>query len=258
METPPGWTILSFDIGIKNLAYCLISLDPEKKYQIIDWDVINLIPESKKQTCGATIKYSGKKSQELGITEKTCGKVASVHYRQDDELIPYCKTHLPEKTKKPGIPIKLAKISKVSNQDMNMALVQALDKLPHLLDCDEVLLEHQPSKNAQMKNLSFMIYSYFIIRGLVDRPESRLKSIQHKQINSDKKLSIYDGPPVECSLKNKYDQNKYFSKIYCEHLIRNDSKWLPIFQTAKKKDDLADCFLQGAWFLQKHAKKKSK
>ena len=38
--------ILSIDIGIKNLAYCLLEvtcIDDKKKYEIIKWDVINLL-----------------------------------------------------------------------------------------------------------------------------------------------------------------------------------------------------------------------
>lgn len=265
-ETKKRWTILSFDIGVKNLAFCMMNWDPSfpsgNRYNLIHWDCINLIPESESPTCQGVIKYKGKRAKELGMTEKVCGKVASFHYKEpgpgDNNATekPYCKTHLPDKTK--GIPIKLQKIAKVKNQDLNLALVQALDKLPFLLECDEVLLEHQPSFNPRMKNLSFMIYSYFVIRGFIDKPDSRFKSIQYRQINSGKKFSIYDGPKVTCTLKNAYDQNKFYSKIYCEHLIRNDQKWVKMFQEAKKKDDLADCFLQGAWFLNKHHSKGKK
>ena len=35
--------ILSFDVGIKNLAYCLLEYDPDKKTKLIkEWDIINL------------------------------------------------------------------------------------------------------------------------------------------------------------------------------------------------------------------------
>ena len=38
--------ILSFDVGISNLAYCKILFDPEKKdyaqYKIIDWGIIDI------------------------------------------------------------------------------------------------------------------------------------------------------------------------------------------------------------------------
>ena len=35
--------ILSFDVGIKNLAYCVIEVDTkeDKNHKILDWDIIN-------------------------------------------------------------------------------------------------------------------------------------------------------------------------------------------------------------------------
>ena len=38
--------IMSIDVGIKNLAYCILECNQEKKtYKIIDWNVINLCSE---------------------------------------------------------------------------------------------------------------------------------------------------------------------------------------------------------------------
>ena len=37
--------LLSFDVGIKNLAYCLIDITDDKQYSIKKWDVINLCNE---------------------------------------------------------------------------------------------------------------------------------------------------------------------------------------------------------------------
>ena len=34
-----------------------------------------------------------------------------------------------------------------------------------------------------------------------------------------------------------------------EILETQESKWLELFQKHKKKDDLADCFLQGMWYI---------
>ena len=43
---------LSWDIGIKNLAYCLVRYE-NNKIEIVDWEVINLFSEKiiKKQIC---------------------------------------------------------------------------------------------------------------------------------------------------------------------------------------------------------------
>ena len=35
-------TIISFDIGIKNLAYCIFVIDPAQKTSILKWNIVNL------------------------------------------------------------------------------------------------------------------------------------------------------------------------------------------------------------------------
>ena len=44
--------ILSFDIGIKNLSYCLVKSelnnDNTNKIEIIDWDIINILKDNEK------------------------------------------------------------------------------------------------------------------------------------------------------------------------------------------------------------------
>ena len=42
--------LLSIDVGIKNLALCLIHLDETNNFKIEKWDVVNLCKEVK-QTC---------------------------------------------------------------------------------------------------------------------------------------------------------------------------------------------------------------
>ena len=37
--------ILSFDVGLKNLAYCLFDIDLDHKYLIEQWNIIDLCNE---------------------------------------------------------------------------------------------------------------------------------------------------------------------------------------------------------------------
>ena len=50
-------------------------------------------------------------------------------------------------------------------------------------------------------------------------------------------------------LKGQHARNKYYGKIYCRYLIRNNPTQLQFLSTFKKSDDLCDSFLQGVWYL---------
>ena len=49
--------VLSIDVGMKNLAYCILKVE-NNEYKIIDWDVINLCND-KKYICQFPTKKNG-------------------------------------------------------------------------------------------------------------------------------------------------------------------------------------------------------
>ena len=62
-----------------------------------------------------------------------------------------------------------------------------------------------------MKSVQMIIYSYFLIEGVTTLKV--LKDIQ--MINARNKLKVYDGPKIECDIKDKYKKNKFLSIKYC-------------------------------------------
>mgnify|MGYP005988921043 FL=1 len=73
---------ISFDIGIKNMAYCIF--DCSNSIDILDWKVLNLNEENTivKSTCNAALANSK-------IAGKVCGKTAK--YQRNDNC--YCEKH---------------------------------------------------------------------------------------------------------------------------------------------------------------------
>ena len=71
--------ILSFDVGIKNLAYCLIN-KIDDNFKIEDWGIINLDDQRKKCTC-------------ITNRKKECGQTALYSYFKDNKQEYYCKKH---------------------------------------------------------------------------------------------------------------------------------------------------------------------
>jgi len=241
--------IASFDIGIRNLAYCKMEYFPDNisgnKFKIHDWNVIDLFSDgkceklTKPEKCLVVIK-SGQK-----IGEK-CGNMSHFSYKCDnnDKKLPMyvCKTH--SKSFDQSSLTRSYSMKNITLHELAKLAIKKLDEID-FSDTSEVIFESQPNKNPIMKNFSMMLFNYFIIRYIVEK-DGTLKDT--KFISSHNKLSIYDGPYVECKLKNQYTRNKFYGKIYCRYIIRNSDR-VDFFDKFKKRDDLADSFLQGAWYL---------
>ena len=152
-----------------------------------------------------------------------------------------------------------------------------LHEISQLLDVDIVIIENQPSlKNPQMKSIQMILYSYFLILGKVIGNGVESKSYIEKAdfCSAGNKLKVYDGPEIILKKKNvkeevkdevkKSSSVKYADKkkLAIEHakyfLQKQDPKYLEFFETHKKKDDLADSFLQGLYYFKELNKKLKK
>ena len=75
--------VLSFDVGIKNLAYCLIHFKSNEKFKILEWDKINLIQDD----ADVLICCGKLKSGEC------CNKKATSSIEFDNKFYGFCKLH---------------------------------------------------------------------------------------------------------------------------------------------------------------------
>lgn len=256
--------IVSIDVGISNLAICMLSLENKqslKHAKIHCWQVLNLMdatddPSCEPPTCSAIVKS----------TKKQCTKLAGFEF--DKHF--FCKTHEPHKgeqkpTKKPIAKKKKPKVKSLGKGDLCDRMIDKLDKLHKeygLLNVDYVVIELQPGKNQKMKAFSEMIFTYFMMRRHdQDKSERQIKQV--KYINAKNKLLLYDGPTIACKLKDKYARRKYFGVKHCEYLLNQQEqeqaaapapenptgKFSDLLKNSTKRDDLADSYLQGLYFL---------
>jgi hypothetical protein len=248
-----GKTIVSFDLGVRNMAYCIMKYIPENidgdRYCIHNkqWGIINLMVDEPDIVCKSLTKKG-----------TVCGKKVSLYKLIKKERHYYCKIHSRGLKTLKNFKQKKKGVKDISYNVLFQRLFIELDKIPDLLDVDKVVLENQPicaflNKNSMINNirtklLSSAVRSYFIIRGKIDK--GCIEDIL--EVNASQSLNLYDGPCIDLDIKNKYKLKKTLAIKHCEYIIRENKENLKIIESYKKKDDLADAFLNGAQYLYKN------
>ena len=122
-------------------------------------------------------------------------------------------------------------------------LIKKLDERPYVMDVDLVIIERQPKCNPKMRVMAGALRSYFIIRGMVDNQ----KKLRIEDYSAKYKLRCYEGPMPENLQESNYNHRKKIAIYHCRQLLMNYPEDIQnIFEnTQKKRDDLADAFLQG-------------
>jgi hypothetical protein len=183
-----------------------------------------------------------------------CGKVAKYYVELDNKKY-LCGSHC-KKYGEGVCQVKKPNVNKFSILEINKRLVKELDKYPEFVKVDQILIENQGVLNQRMMKISAFLHNYFVIRGIVDNPETPVKKIAF--IPAYTKLKFYDGPEFEITVKTKYAKKKKLSIGYCNYYLQNDKKHFEYWQTHKKKDDLAESFLNGLNYLNNNTKQKKK
>jgi hypothetical protein len=288
-------TVLSFDVGIVNLAYCILKKKEDNKFDILKWDIINVddnklvCTHKAKKICGKNAKFTHNTEnycsthykaflktfdknfsenfatikvnieEKIKCDENKCKGITEFNYNKKN----YCIKHY-EKLKKEYINTNTPKKLKSQNSNyksitnLSNHLFKKLDELKNdFLDVDEVLIENQPSLlNPTMKTISALLYSYFTIRGIIDKSITNSKITAVHFISPQNKLKINkettDKTLNKDNLKKReeYILTKDLGKKYCRSLVDYEKKYTDILELHKaKSDDLCDSFLQGFYYL---------
>ena len=105
-----------------------------------------------------------------------------------------------------------------------------------------------------MKTIATLLYSYFVMRGIIDKEKTNSLIDNIRFISPSNKLKIDKSTTnkklqdaKEKDQKEVYEITKGLGKIYCRALITDEEK--KVLEKYDKQDDLCDCFLQGFQYL---------
>jgi len=268
--------ILSIDVGIKNLAFCLFEKSSiDTQFKITKWDVINISeqednlkcifidknilcnkpPKFKKDENCYCLKHSKKQQLKIPTTEQKTSFINKQKIQKLYEIADKYNIKYENKIKKTDI-IKLIndfinnnffqiiESKKAADVDLFNIGLNIKTKFNKLFEnenkIDYVIIENQISPIAtRMKTIQGMIVQYFIMANFI---------VEHIEfISASNKLK-------DCDAKDKstYSDRKKLGILKCLEIITNNinfSEHISYFNGHKKKDDLSDSFLQGIWYI---------
>jgi hypothetical protein len=267
--------ILSIDVGIKNLAFCLFDKSPTaEQFKVTKWDIINLSDEEtfkcvfteKNILCNKPAKFKkddkcfcAKHSKKQQYNIPTCEQKPSfINKQKISKLYEIADNHTIKYDKK----IKKTDLANLINEYIQKTYFETIEsKKANEVDLfnigvniknkfnetfknegkiDYVIIENQIGPLAiRMKTIQGMIVQYFIMSNL---------NVQHIEfISASNKLKDCDTKD-----KEKYSDRKKLGIAKCLGILTTDFRFnehIDYFNGHKKKDDLSDSFLQGLWFI---------
>ena len=276
--------ILSFDVGVKNLALCLLHINNVNEIdalEIKDWDVIDLSCDDniskntlkcnqfiKNKACPRPAKFTYKNDYFCGICckKKDCFvqygsyNIDKVHKMKKETLIELFTNHNLEYNKK---------MKKTDMMDIFVPFIEnncfqtILSKNVKDISLIDIGRNLQKKMDLSLEKWNISI-DYVIIENQISPIANRMKTLQGmitqyfimktnahiEYVSSENKLKNFN----EIDTSSYKDRKKASIQIIENMLINNNynikNDWKLLFKESKKKDDLSDTFLQALWYIQ--------
>ena len=246
--------LVSFDVGLRNLAFCSMVGTNRTNVKIEHWNLIDVLAEDSglvKPIC-----FKCKKSacwQEVGGTQLGTsgrGAVTKAFYNKKlvDELWTLFQAQFPgiPKPKKAEMVERLFDANKTTTwkrvvqnckagsvADLAPAIQASLDARKDIWKgADLVVFENQPDR--RMFAVQCMLHMYFVARGFKVKGVSAIHKLENT-ISLQDKTGTYKG-------------RKKTGIVHASALC--PATWKDYMLKHPKKDDLADSFLQGLWVME--------
>jgi len=249
--------LVSFDIGLRNLAFCVLEGTNRSNLKITHWDLIDVMAESaghdapkcfkcKKPAnwlknseevyaCGTHKPKTGKAPTKTSLTKKSTetlqaealhnGVVGTTKKELVDRLYTFYTSNIWKRC------VKSTK--QVSVVDLADPIAKCLEARKNIWKkADLIAFEQQPDK--RMLCVQAMMHMWFVCAG----HKCKGVSATHKLTNI---ITVQDATTT-------YKGRKKTGILHAQQLV--PLQWKDYMMKHPKKDDLADCFLQGLWVLE--------
>jgi hypothetical protein len=268
--------ILSWDVGIKHLAYNLSEYVEDMETHkinltIIQWGIINLSLEK----CSFCDKDGFYVYEEKYYCMNHCKKLRVKHFCNVEKCYDKAKYNIDVKSNDANNELinkymcekhgpKLYS-NDLETQSLKVKLIEKLD-LMKFEPFTYLLIENQPTfKNPKMKAIADTLYAWFLIRKIIDEKILLVNNI--RLISPGRKNKLFFQEIEENIIESKEDIKS--EDIKSENITKKESKltykdgkkksidltlsliteeWKIFINEYSKKDDLADCLLQGYSF----------
>ena len=227
--------ILSIDIGLKNLSYILIDIDSITDFKILEWKNVD-VNRSFTDLHWICNNYERFSKQDL-VTCLTC--------------LGTCWITDPKKKTKNDLKLKIKeflrknKIRKETSLDYQKIVRNLENHFEYLFQnyiFDYIVIENQPClKNPKMKSIQMILFTLFCLK-----TESTVKFV-----NASEKMKFCYFNNLVQEIPKDYNKTKKASIDVVVKILEKNI-WRSVIDDNKKKDDLADVFLQAFAFFQKN------
>ena len=278
-ETAGTMIHLGFDMGIRNLAYCLVRHDSPTAWTILAWDNVDLLeggtsaqdaktcvacsgpakwrgPDGKKwcQACATQKRVKKAAKEKPTLPTLSCGVtvaalraaaaaagVAETKKMKKDDLLAWASAHY-------LMPWKPAKTMDTSLLEIRRAMNRWLDGvLAEFAGATLIRLENQPvMKGPTMKSVQMILFT--LLGHRLEKEFGWSGAIEFVHAGTKTKAATPAPPTAATTATDEgkaYRDRKKTAETETAEKLRGltDPAWLRFFEGRKKKSDLADAFL---------------
>jgi|TARA_B100000085_G_scaffold281844_1_gene309183 hypothetical protein len=224
--------LLSIDVGLINLSYAIVDMELKQNTKCIihDWNNVNMLHSFDDMNYIANYYLKWSKQMLLECINKLELDIGTA--KKKSELQKIIKTNLKDNKIRKG-PINL--------RNVVLNVKSYFDPILKSHNIDIVIIENQPCmKNPQMKSMQMIIFTYFCLNN---------KNVKFISASQKMKFCSKKGWVNLDNIKGDYKKTKQCSiDIVSKYILDKEHH---IWNSSKKKDDLADVILQAFAYCDK-------